>query len=88
MVTDQFIMIIFGLIGLFMEKADIPTSPMILAGIVGGMMEQSFRQARLISGGDWSIFWGSPICITLIVLTIASILWPLVKEAKRKRVGN
>jgi len=88
MVTDLFIMIIFGLIGLFMEKADIPTSPMILAGIVGGMMEQSFRQARLISGGDWSIFWGSPICITLIVLTIASILWPLVKEAKRKRVGN
>ncbi|GAB4364020.1 MAG: tripartite tricarboxylate transporter permease [Spirochaetales bacterium] len=84
MVTDLFIMIVFGLIGLFMEKADIPTSPMILAAIVGGMMEQSFRQARLISGGKWSIFWGSPICVVLILLTILSILWPILKEVKRK----
>jgi putative tricarboxylic transport membrane protein len=84
MVTDLYIMILFGLIGLFMEKADIPTSPMILAGIVGSMMEQSFRQARVISGGKWSIFWGSPICIALILLTIISILMPLVRGIRKK----
>jgi putative tricarboxylic transport membrane protein len=33
---DFFVLIMFGLIGIYMEKAKIPSSPMILAGIVGG----------------------------------------------------
>jgi putative tricarboxylic transport membrane protein len=87
MVTDFFILIVFGLVGLFLEKADIPTSPMILGGIVGATMEQSFRQARVISGGRMSIFWGSPICIVLILLTLLSIAWPAVQQLRARRLA-
>jgi putative tricarboxylic transport membrane protein len=40
-IVDFYLLIIFGLVGFFMEKADIPTSPLILAVIVGNSMEQS-----------------------------------------------
>jgi TctA family transporter len=40
---------IFGLVGYFMEKADIPSAPLILAVIVGNSMEQSFRQALTLA---------------------------------------
>jgi putative tricarboxylic transport membrane protein len=88
---DFFLLIAFGLIGIFMEKAKIPSSPLILAGIVGGTMEQSFRQALLISNNDMKIFVASPIALVLIALTVLSVGWPIVtgilKSAKAAKAA-
>ncbi len=78
-VMDFYILIIFGLMGYFFNKVNIPTSPLILAVIVGNNMEQSFRRAYKISDGDLGIFLGSPISIILFILTIVSIVYPLVR---------
>lgn len=77
---DFYILIIFGLIGYLMGKVNIPTSPMILAVIIGNAMEQYFRRAYKISDGDFLVFVGSPICIILLLLTIASLLYPIIKS--------
>lgn len=82
---DFYILIIFGLIGYLMGKANIPTSPMVLAVIIGNSMEQYFRRAYKVSDGDISIFVRSPICIILIILTIASILYPIIKSLYKKQ---
>ena len=82
---DFYILIIFGLIGYLMGKANIPTSPMVLAVIIGNSMEQYFRRAYKVSDGDISIFVRSPICIILIILTIASILYPVIKSLYKKQ---
>lgn len=79
-VIDFYIMIMFGLLGYFMDFAKIPTAPMILAVIVGGTMEQSFRQATKISNGSLDIFWRSPLAISLIVITIVFIGFPMIKK--------
>lgn len=42
---DFYVLIIFGLAGFLMSKAKIPSSPMILAVIIGNSMEQYFRRA-------------------------------------------
>jgi putative tricarboxylic transport membrane protein len=78
-VTDFYIMIIFGIIGYFMQKAKIDSSPMILAVIVGNTMEVSFRQALVLSNGSYSIFVGSPIAVVLLIATIACVLFPFIK---------
>jgi putative tricarboxylic transport membrane protein len=41
-------------------------------------MEQSFRQAMTISGGNPGVFVGSAICVTLVALSIVSIFLPLI----------
>jgi putative tricarboxylic transport membrane protein len=84
-IVDFYLLIVFGLLGYFMGKAKIPATPMILAVIVGNGMEQSFRRAYTISDGDLGIFFGSPISITLFIMTLASIFGPMIAAMVRKR---
>lgn len=88
-VVDFYLLIIFGIVGYFMNKFEIPIAPLILAVIVGNKMEQSFRQALTTSNNDFSIFVHSPISITLIVLTLFSIFFPLIRDLiKRNNKEN
>lgn len=80
-VIDFYILLIFGLVGYFMEKVKFPTASMILAVIVGNSMEQSFRQATTISNGSLEIFIHSPLAKALILITLVSLLMPGIKKA-------
>jgi len=82
---DFYLLVIFGVMGLFMSKANVPTAPMILGVIVGGTMEQSFRQALTLADGKLGIFVGSPLAISLIVLTVGSIIFPIIKQIFKKK---
>ena len=82
---DFVLLVIFGLIGYFMKKYKVPTSPLILAVVVGVSMEQSFRQSMMLSGGDISILFRSAICWVLFFLTIFSIVWPFVSDWNKKK---
>ena len=75
---ELFFGLAFGVIGYVFRKIDIPVAPMVLSLVLGGIMEQSFRQAMTISGGHPKIFVGSPICITLVVLSVLSIFLPMI----------
>lgn len=84
-VIDFYLLITFGVLGYFMNKIKLPTAPMILAAIVGGTMEQSFRQALRISNGSLKIFVSSGVSIVLIIITIVSILYPMMKEYRSNK---
>jgi putative tricarboxylic transport membrane protein len=75
---DLYLILFFGVVGYIFEKVDIPVAPLVLSLVLGGIMEQSFRQAMTISGADPAIFVKSPISITLIVLSVISILLPFI----------
>lgn len=75
----------FGIAGYAFKKADIPIAPLILAMVLGGKMEQSFRQSMTISGGDPSILASSWIGITFLVLAAAMVLGPIVMRLMDRR---
>ncbi len=79
-IVDFYILIVFGVLGYFMEKIKMPTAPMILAVIVGGTMEQSFRQATRIADGNLGIFVESPLAKALILITVISVAYPAIKK--------
>lgn len=81
---DFLIVIGFGLLGLFMKKSGFPTSPMVLGAIIGGAIEEKFRQALTISNGSYAVFVSDPITIVLLVLTLGSFLLPLFKKKEKK----
>lgn len=83
--VDFFLLLLFGYFGLVLKILDFPIAPLILAVIVGGDMEQNFRMALTSSQGSVSIFYGSPVAISLIVLTILSLFYPLIIKAFKKR---
>ena len=79
------IVTIFGLFGLFMKKTGFPISPMVLGTIIGASIEEKFRQALMISNGNYMVFLSDPITIVLAILTVGSFLLPLFKRRKAKR---
>jgi len=77
-VVDLYMLLAFGVIGYLFEKLDIPLAPLVLSVVLGGLLEQSFRRALTISSGSLDIFWSSPLCVTLLVLSVASLAAPLL----------
>ncbi len=84
-VVDFYLLLIFGVVGYFLSVAKVPITPMILAVIVGNSMEQSFRRAFTIADGNLGIFFASPLCIILFLLTVISIVGPFVRDFVVKR---
>jgi putative tricarboxylic transport membrane protein len=77
-ILELYFMLGFGVLGYVFRKLDIPLAPMILSLVLGGIMEQSFRQAMTISDGNPQIFVSSTICVTLVGLSVLSILLPVI----------
>jgi putative tricarboxylic transport membrane protein len=84
-VFDVGLMIFFGIVGYFMRKADLPPAPLILAMILGPMLERSLQQSLLTSGGDPMIFVQHPISATLLAATAIIVLMPLFGIFRRFR---
>ena len=76
--TDLYLILFFGVVGYIFDKVDIPIAPLVLSLVLGGMMEQSFRQAMTISGGNPQIFVNSTITVTLVVLSVLSVITPFI----------
>jgi putative tricarboxylic transport membrane protein len=81
---DLYLILLFGVIGYVFDKVDIPVAPLVLSLVLGGMMEQSFRQAMTISGANPKIFFGSAITMTLVIMSVISILLPFILPMLKK----
>ena len=85
-VFDMWIMFFFGLIGYVMRKLDFPAAPMVLALVIGRLVEMSLRQSLTISHGSISIFFTRPISGVLTVIALISLFSPLLRVAWRRLV--
>lgn len=70
---DVYMMLIFGLLGYFMDKIGVPTAPMVVGLILGQMLNVSLHQSLMISGGSWMIFFSNPISTVLLIIAALSI---------------
>lgn len=68
-VFDVFTMLVFGVVGYFMKKYDIPGAPMAIALVLGPMIEYSLYQALALAYGDVTTFIKRPISATLLIIT-------------------
>jgi len=80
---DVYTMLFFGLIGYVGRKAGFGPGPIVLGIILGKICEQGLVQSILMgraSGSVLSMFFTRPISIILIILTITSAAWPLIRK--------
>ncbi|MEW6665326.1 MAG: tripartite tricarboxylate transporter permease [Thermodesulfobacteriota bacterium] len=69
-VMEVFIMIFFGIVGYLLRRLDYEEAPLILAFILGPLLEQSFRQSLVMSTGELSIFFTRPISAAALIISI------------------
>ncbi len=74
---DLLLMVGFGVLGYFLRKLDVPTVPVILGILLGNHMEDSLRKAMVLSSGDWTYLFSSPIAIGLWVAAILGFVAPM-----------
>jgi putative tricarboxylic transport membrane protein len=87
--ADLLFMVMFGVIGYLFKKLDYPLAPMVLAIVLGGRAESSFRQALVGSRGDLSVFWSNGLVGTITALSLVMLFWPLISTVwTRLRAGN
>ncbi|WP_049561478.1 tripartite tricarboxylate transporter permease [Nonomuraea sp. SBT364] len=84
-VYDVFLVIGFGLLGYLMKKFGFEPGPLLLAFVLGTMIESSARQALLIFGGDPTGFLTRPISGTIFALVALVAVLPLIRTAWRRK---
>jgi putative tricarboxylic transport membrane protein len=67
-VFDIYCLVGFGLFGYLLRKLRFEPGPLVLAFVLGPMVEGSMRQSLLMSGGSFSIFLERPISMALLGL--------------------
>ncbi len=85
---DIFVMVVFGVIGYLMKKTGFEPAPMVLAFVLGAILEDSVRRSLLIQDGDPVGFLTRPISGTLLAVFVAVALWPAVKLLLARRRGQ
>lgn len=86
-VFDVYMMALFGLLGYFFRKVGAEPAPLILALILGPMAEEYLRRTLLLSHGDASVFFTSPLSLgTLVVaaLLLLSIVSPRFRKVREE----
>jgi putative tricarboxylic transport membrane protein len=80
---DVGVMLFFGILGFVMERNQIPMVPLILALILGPMIEDNLRVGLVKSDGSFSPFLIRPICSAFVVLFLFLFFWgPISKPLK------
>jgi putative tricarboxylic transport membrane protein len=87
-VFDIYVMGIFGVIGYIMRKVRLDPGPMILAFVLGPILERAIRQALLISAGSPLIFFTRPISGTLMGFLILFIVIQIFFSLRGKKAGG
>ncbi len=73
-IDDVVMMVLFGVVGYVLRKLQFELGPILLAFVLGRILERSLRQALLISRGDISIFVTKPISAALLGIAVAMVL--------------
>jgi len=78
---DVLLMVLFGFVGYFMRKFDFDPAPVMLAYVLGPMLERALRQSLILSSGSPMIFLTRPISAMLLAVTLLTLVMPLFKRA-------
>lgn len=88
-VMDVVLMVVFGVVGYVLRKLHFELGPLLLAFVLGKILEQSLRQALLISRGSFAVFVTRPISAALLgaaaLMVASTAIFSLLKKARSGR---
>lgn len=82
---DVLTMMIMGVIGLLMVAFAFPRAPLLIAFVLGPLLEDNFRQSLLMSQGSWNLFFNSPITWLFWTLTVLSIVGTVLTRMRARK---
>lgn len=84
-IFDVFVMAVFGFLGYVFRKLQLEPAPMLLALILGPLMEEYLSRAMLLSHGDATVFVTSPLSLAILIAAAALLASVLSSNFRRVR---
>jgi TctA family transporter len=82
---DVYLMAFFGVVGYIFKKIDAEPAPLLLALILGPMMEEFLRRAMMLSKGDPTVFVTRPISAAMLALAAGLLVLMVAPALRRQR---
>ncbi|WP_075618496.1 tripartite tricarboxylate transporter permease [Paenisporosarcina indica] len=83
---DLYLLLACGVLGYLLSKNDYPVAPLVLALVLGPMIENNMRRALTISNSDFSIFLTRPLSLSFLIVAAIWLLVPLLLKLKGRSV--
>jgi putative tricarboxylic transport membrane protein len=76
--------LLFGILGYFLRKYGFPVAPIVLAIVLGSMIEISFRRSLILSDGSLAILVTRPVALVILGLATLSVGYQAVRDLRKK----
>ena len=83
--SDIYIAVIFSLVGLLMKKFEFEAAPLVLAFVLGPLLETALRRSLILSDGSFLIFLQRPISAAFILFSVVVLVAPLFSKLRLGR---
>jgi putative tricarboxylic transport membrane protein len=87
-VADIFIAVAASLVGVLMKRFDYKPTPLILAFVLGPILETALRRSLILSEGSFLIFFQRPVSATLLVAALCVLVFPFVSRMLVRTMGG
>jgi len=81
-IIDVWVAILFGVIGYLLEQNRYPVAPLLLALILGPMVEENLRRSLILSEGSYGIFVAQPIAATILALAAFTLVYGFIRHRR------
>jgi putative tricarboxylic transport membrane protein len=82
---DVWLTLGFGVLGYVLKKFRFPMAPLVLAMVLGKIVESNYARSLILSHGDHIIFLERPLSLSLLVVAALSLLLPFIKTFSGRR---
>jgi putative tricarboxylic transport membrane protein len=84
-VFDIYVMIVFGVVGYLMKKFEYEGAPLVLAFVLGPLLENNLRKSLIMSQGSFAIFFTRPLAAASLIIALMLLISPLIPWLRQKR---
>jgi putative tricarboxylic transport membrane protein len=84
-IFDVYLMVAMGLLGYVLNRLRIPVAPVVLGLVLGEILEANYRQALILTAGDYTIFVSSVPAVLFLALTVLVIGFEAVSSWRHRR---
>lgn len=76
---------LFCIFGYLLIKLQLPPAPMLLGLVLGPQIEENFRRAMLLSRGDATVFFTSPLSGSLLAVAVIAVILIALPQIRSTR---
>lgn len=84
---DVSLLLALGIVGYVLRKLDFQLAPMVVGLVLGPQIEKHLREGLIMSQGDVSVFYTSPIAVAIWILVAAVMVMGSLRRLLAKLLG-